>query len=531
MARPRKKPKLSSPALIESKIGGAISSTKATPEKPTSIEEIPQKGKIHQLMQGAHVPGISIAMIDNGKIYSSVLGVSDIESKEAVAPDTVFWACSLSKPVFAYLIIKMIENKELSKDFLDRPLPWDETYLGPQGDKKPLTPRMILSHRTGLPNGQTGPLPLDFKFKPDEGFRYSGEGFKYLQRCITQKQSLQELAQKNLFGPLGMNHSSFLYPGKVDHATTHDETMIPNPSPKGYGNDDHAAASLHTTAYDYSLFLIDFLKNKNNKTYLDLTKPQVPDMEKDVDAKDKKVAPKTLKPINWGLGFGLQTNDKGEPITAFHWGEGPGERNFFAIHLEGPSSAFVYFANSNNGLSIPEELASLTTEKDISSIIKFLYEKEGYEKSSTQEWKKYFESLLAGTDAEKKGHFSKAIALYQQAFDIKPNNKLNHRIKWIEAKMRPQKPSSVSEQKLKELEGTYGPIKILMKDSKLQIDMGQLQDITTVDENTFLDENMKVILTFTRDQTGSVTSLECHFPWGEKEAYSHSPPPPQLKHT
>lgn len=138
-----------------------------TTTRQMSVDE---EKRIQSLMDNAYIPGLSIASISGGEIQTSSLGYADIQSESKIEPNTRFWACSLSKPVFAYLVLKLTKDGTL---FLDEALPWDEKILGVQGEKKPLTARMILSHQTGLPNEG----PPDFKFNPGEGFRYSGDGY------------------------------------------------------------------------------------------------------------------------------------------------------------------------------------------------------------------------------------------------------------------------------------------------------------------------------------------------------------------
>lgn len=232
--------------------------------------------KINSSMQAAYIPGMSIATISEGEIQADVLGCVDTQSKSRVNLETQFWACSLSKPVFAYLVLKMTKDGSLPENFLDEPLPWDVNQFGPQDGRKPFTPRMILSHQTGLPNES----PVNFKFNPGEGFRYSGEGYLYLQKIIEEevskkeekKMTLEQLAQAKLFEPLKMTRTSFLFPEEGDKATTHDEAMVPNPIPKQPANNSNAAGSLHTTASDYARFLMACMDDKD---FIDLITPQI----------------------------------------------------------------------------------------------------------------------------------------------------------------------------------------------------------------------------------------------------------------
>lgn len=458
--------------------------------KNITAVKLHNKLQIQSLMQASYVPGISIATVSQGEIHATSLGYADNQTNLKVDSDTQFWACSLSKPVFAYLILKLIKDGTLPENFLDEKLPWDEGQHGPRGERNLLTPRMILSHQTGLPNEG----PANFKFNPDEGFCYSGEGYVYLQKIIEEhtKKSLEKLAQAKLFVPLEMTRTTFLFPEAKNIAKTHDEAMTPNPLPKQHANDNNAAGSLHSTASDYARFLMacmndeDFidlitpqigyhlclmsetepkqgelhvrcssegleckifgLEDINTIPWGDLPKefphqftslneiyrflpdiikftskqghtPQINSMEKDTDAKKKGLDAEILKPIDWGLGFGLQKNENGKVIAAFHWGHGPGARTFFAINLEHPQSAVVYLTNSENGLALAKDIMTPAVG-DITPIMKFLSDKYGYEDIHSLNWKEYHEHLITGVKAETEGNFDLAIESYKEAEKI-----------------------------------------------------------------------------------------------------------------
>lgn len=102
-----------------------------------------------------HVVCASVAVLDNGAIRTVTAGKLIDGEKQDVTPGTVFEAASLSKPVFAYLVLKIVERGELD---LDTPLSQiSNKGFGPpelQGTPQylKLTARMILSHQTGLRN-------------------------------------------------------------------------------------------------------------------------------------------------------------------------------------------------------------------------------------------------------------------------------------------------------------------------------------------------------------------------------------------
>src|SRR5262249_26786218 len=146
-----------------------------------------------------------------------------------VDDNTVFEAASLSKPVFAYAVLKLVEQGKIGLDVpLTKYLP--KPYVDGDPRLEKITARIVLSHRTGFPNWR-GPNPLTFHFTPGEAFSYSGEGFVYLQRVVEQIESkpLNDVMAELVFNPLGMTSSSYVWRADFDEltATGHDSDAIP----------------------------------------------------------------------------------------------------------------------------------------------------------------------------------------------------------------------------------------------------------------------------------------------------------------
>ena len=75
---------------------------------------------LSELMKKGDVPGMSIAVIRDGKLaWNRGFGVKNSSTKEAVTEETVFEAASLTKPVFAYAVLKLVYQGKLD---LDMPL-------------------------------------------------------------------------------------------------------------------------------------------------------------------------------------------------------------------------------------------------------------------------------------------------------------------------------------------------------------------------------------------------------------------------
>ena len=111
---------------------------------------------IPRLMSDSHVPGVAIAMINQRSlVWSKCYGIMSTESREPVTHETMFEACSMSKPVFAYLALMLVELGKLN---LDKPLIdyLDPACLRGQPDRSCITARMVLSQTSGLPNWRKG---------------------------------------------------------------------------------------------------------------------------------------------------------------------------------------------------------------------------------------------------------------------------------------------------------------------------------------------------------------------------------------
>ena len=64
-----------------------------------------------ELLKAGTVPGLSIALIRGGKTYwLHGFGVRDAKTGQPVVDETIFEAASLSKPVFAYGVLKLVER-------------------------------------------------------------------------------------------------------------------------------------------------------------------------------------------------------------------------------------------------------------------------------------------------------------------------------------------------------------------------------------------------------------------------------------
>ena len=185
----------------------------------------------------AGVPGLSIAIVNGDRIvYANTFGVVNQDTQEPVDSNTLFEAASLSKPFFAYFVLKMVDRGLLD---LDKPLfeylPHPTIAEGSREAYKKITARMVLSHSTGFPNHAEG-KPIELAFAPGQGFSYSGAAYQYLATIIADLRSvdLQEgmnpLIRKEVAEPLKMRRSTFINNNFVSthKAYGHDQTGNPD---------------------------------------------------------------------------------------------------------------------------------------------------------------------------------------------------------------------------------------------------------------------------------------------------------------
>ncbi|MBK9154861.1 MAG: beta-lactamase family protein [Chloracidobacterium sp.] len=347
------------------------------------------------MMELANVPGVSVAYVENGReSWSRYFGVRDAGTREPVTADTVWQVGSLSKPVFAMVVMKLVEAGKIDPD---RPL---ANYLPGELIKdepraKSITARHALSQSTGLQNwrfqaGQT----LSLSFAPGERWSYSGEGIYYLQRAVEQITGLglEQLAREHMFGPLGMASSSYYWLAGYDKriASSHNgqgavavDYIVMNASRIAKVADQqkkpvtewrhedqekaqasvenrfppfptffpvNAAGTLITTTSDYAKFLIALMgggraRVLDDRSVAEMLKPQI----------------RINDTVSWALGWGLQA-DNGQ--TCFwHWGEGVNYRTF-VIGDRSTRSGLIVFTNGRNGRKIWERIVIEATGSD-----------------------------------------------------------------------------------------------------------------------------------------------------------------------
>jgi CubicO group peptidase (beta-lactamase class C family) len=291
------------------------------------------------LMTRAHVPGVSLSLLQHRQpVWSAGFGRARKGSGQAIEHDTLFQAASLSKPVFAYAVLELVDQGVLE---LDRPLTQylPDRFVDDDELLDRVTARHVLSHTAGWPNWRPRGEPLRREFAPGERFGYSGEGYVYLQRVVEHLtgEALAPLVQARVLEPLGVTRSSFAWP-PIDArtATGHDREGMPiAPRPTEPAN---AAFSFQTTPTDFARFMAALLVPRDpSSVFAEMLRPQVP-----VDER-----------LGWGLGWGLELRAQGHAF--WHWGDNPGYQ-CFAIALLDSGTGAVVMTNGDRGRALYAEV-------------------------------------------------------------------------------------------------------------------------------------------------------------------------------
>ena len=257
------------------------------------------------LMDSLNMPGLSVAIINNATVvYHTSMGEKSMETHTPVGPDTYFEAASLSKPLFAFFVMKQLEKGVLDLDtplytYLPYPdIEYDERY-------KLITARMVLSHSSGFPNWREDSLKI--MFDPGTNYLYSGEGYRYLAQVIAKNNDvsisqLDSLFQAEIARPLGAMKMTYQWKEELllNKAVGHIDGK-PTPDAKDYKDSDFGAAGgLHTEANDYAKFLISLFEKDLLTEALtsEMLKEQIKLPEDDINSI-------LINASAWSLGFGI----------------------------------------------------------------------------------------------------------------------------------------------------------------------------------------------------------------------------------
>lgn len=250
---------------------------------------------VHSEMQRVGAKGLALALIDHGRpVLIRTYGARNA-ANDPLAPTTIMYGASLTKAVFAYTVLRLVDEGKLSLDepvsaMLNKPLPeyGNPEKYGNWGDLagddrwRKLTPRILLTHSSGFANFSflEPDERLKFHFEPGTRYSYSGEGLILLQFAIEQRlgHSFEDEAQRLTFGPLGMVDSSLHWQDRFAGRLADGWRLNGKAIEHDRRDNVRVAGSMDTTIADMSRFAAALVSGRglSRRAHDELLRPQLP---------------------------------------------------------------------------------------------------------------------------------------------------------------------------------------------------------------------------------------------------------------
>jgi CubicO group peptidase (beta-lactamase class C family) len=322
---------------------------------------------LSQRMAYYNVPGVSIAVVNNGRIeWAKGYGIANSENGAKVDSETLFQAGSISKPLAAIAALQLVEagKLELNKDVNLYLKNWTiEENEFTKNEK--VTLERLLTHTAGttvhgfpgyrqnetIPaiaavlSGQGNTDAVIVDKIPGSLWRYSGGGYTIIEKIIEDVSGLplEKYMDKNVLSPIGMTNSTYEQPlsdnrqAKASAAYNNNGKIIEG---LWHNYPEQAAAGLWTTPSDLAKYCIEIQEILSGKKEGVLSEGIVELML-------------TKHKNNWGLGPAL--DKEGDSLTFGHGGKNVGfTNNLVAFAHKG--SAVVIMTNGDNGGELINEI-------------------------------------------------------------------------------------------------------------------------------------------------------------------------------
>jgi CubicO group peptidase (beta-lactamase class C family) len=330
--------------------------------------ETRQKHTLADRMSALEVPGLSVAVIHNGRIdWAQGYGITE-DGGPSVTPQTLFQAASISKPISALAALRAVEAGKLDLDTdVNRYLKHWQIPSNSFTQKNKVTLRELLSHTAGMtvhgfpgyasnetlptieqvldgvPPANSPAVRVDTA--PGSQWRYSGGGYVIVQKVLEDvlDKPFSTILRSSVLIPLGMNRSTFEQPLPkklmASAAMPYDDhRKLLEGGPHTFP--ERAAAGLWTTPSDLARYAIEVQRSVRGESTRLLSKSMTQQM---------------LKPgmNKWGLGLQIG----GSEVHPYfeHGGVNAGYRCELVAY-EGGGDGAIIMTNSDNGAALISEV-------------------------------------------------------------------------------------------------------------------------------------------------------------------------------
>jgi len=243
---------------------------------PATLDSL--RAHIRRVMDSTKTPSIAVAVAKGGRIvWEEGFGFADVEHRTPATPATLYSMASISKPITATGLMKLVEQGKID---LDRPA---NDYLGAAkitglaGPASGATVRRVMSHTAGLPlhyrffyaGGAVTRPTMDeaisryaiVVFPPGAVYSYSNLGYGVLEEIIAKVSGkpYETFMQEEVFKPLGMPTTTIgTGAGIANSAVRYTADWKPIAF---YDFDHRAASAVYTSAHELVRFGMFHLKD------------------------------------------------------------------------------------------------------------------------------------------------------------------------------------------------------------------------------------------------------------------------------
>ncbi|MSU49748.1 MAG: class A beta-lactamase-related serine hydrolase [Opitutus sp.] len=234
------------------------------------------------MIAGNEIAGaVTLVVSKDRTLHLESNGYADVTTKRRIAPDSLFWIASMTKPITGVAIMMLQDEGKLNvTDPVAKYLPEFAHLKTPSGKPANLTLAQILTHTSGLGEA-TGPaaqsartladlvpvwLAAKMQYEPGEKWKYTQSGINVAGRIVEVMSGMtfDAFLQRRLFDPLGMKDTTF-YPTEaqkarlaVGYAKNKDTGALePVPGRTDFGSRNRPPqgnGGLYSTPNDYGLF-------------------------------------------------------------------------------------------------------------------------------------------------------------------------------------------------------------------------------------------------------------------------------------
>ena len=346
----------------------AISKIESSLMPSIQIEGKEEKHHILERMEHYKVPGVSIAVVKDGKLaWAKGYGMANTESGKEVDENTLFQAGSISKPLAALAALKLVDEQsaELDADVNQYLVDWKIDENGFTAKEK-VTLRRLLNHTAGMTvhgfpgykqtedypsidqvlNGEGNTKKVFVDQVPGTAWRYSGGGYTVMEKVVEDISGLplEDYMEKNILKPLKMKNSTYLQPlppsyhkSNISAAYNRNGDIVEG---LYHNYPEQAAAGLWTTPTDlakYCLAVQEIVSGKSNGV---LSNEIITEMI-------------TKGENGWGLGPGME--GEGEMLLFKHGGKNEGFTNDMIAFVH-KGDAVIVMTNADNGGALIKEI-------------------------------------------------------------------------------------------------------------------------------------------------------------------------------